>query len=127
MASSYTFPVKDGKITALREYITTCAPAFGVRVIDGVIQYPPPVDEDSCYYVRSLAEHQIELARVCDPDFDVRAAMQKEFDEAHEAWESMRRDNDVSRKRYLDMLDRVDAWTPPAELTDMRTFMREQL
>lgn len=132
MPTGYTHNVGDGTLTEFRDFALQCARAFGALITmrDAPADAPiPDVIEPSSYYSGRLAESEALLAALDRMgDDEIRQAAQADNDARMEAYRKRCQDVQDTRDRYLAMLEKVQAWTPPTpDHERMKSFMAEQL
>jgi hypothetical protein len=132
MLTGYTADVKDGKVTEFADFALQCARAFGalVSMREDLRDAPIPDEfQPREYHSEALAKAEADMARLQAMSTDEIAtwanAEQDARAEREAQWES---DKTADRQRYEDMLEKVNAWTPPTpDHAGMKTFMVEQL
>lgn len=131
MPTGYTAGVQDGTVTDFKEFALTCARAFGACVMLRDSPFgpaPKTIEHDECC--------DKWLATATD---DYESWKNKTDTEKRQQWEEHCRsreakinkivvENEIKKKRYENMLAKVDKWEPPTgEHEGMKKFMREQL
>jgi len=132
MPTGYTAPVQSGEITEFKDFALQCARAFGALVMmrdEPMDAKIPDAFEPSDYHTRRLAEAKAELERL-------RSLTPEQIEaEAEKAWQTELdyhnkrvAETALQRKRYEDMLAKVEAWVPPTpDHTGLKEFMASQL
>ena len=132
MPTGYTADVGDGKVTDFRDFAMQCARAFGACVVmrDDPWDKPIPVFQpDTTYFDEMVARAQkalIELPTLSAEECEKRAThtYADQLDE-HRLYARQRAEK---RRRYEDMIRKVQAWSPPtSDHMEMKSFMLEQL
>lgn len=132
MPTGYTAGVQDGSINTFEQFAMQCARAFGATILmrDDPLDKPIPEEfEPSDYYEKALAQAQADLdSTLAMSASECEAAARQEHRETCERYAEYRENERVERERYVAMLAKVEAWTPPtSEHEGMKKFMREQL
>lgn len=132
MATGYTYAVKDGKITNLREFAMRCARNFGALVTmrDEPADAPIPEEfEPSSNYAEFLKRDEERLAMLQSmTKAEIEAAAAAAFAERSARHAEAVRVQIEEEARYRAMLAKVRSWTPPtSEHEGLRSFMEEQL
>jgi hypothetical protein len=134
MATGYTHPVKDGKVTTLEQFAWSCARAFGglIHLRDSDCTGPsdpgdPP--EDYSYEEKSATEAEAELTKLEQRDDAAwKAAFVLENENIVEVNRRRTEEASTTRQRYEALLAQVSAWEPPTlDHRGLRDFMLEQL
>lgn len=133
MPTGYTAGVQDGSIATFREFAMQCARAFGACIMmrddpmDKAI--PETFEPDTRYHDEALARARAtldEMAQLTLAECEERARV--EHQENVTSWYARRDKREEQRRRYQQMLEQVDAWTPPTpDHVEMRSFMQQQL
>lgn len=131
MPTGYTSYVQDGKITELKDFLLLCAKNFGalIHMRDDKLDCDIKYREVGEFYPRKLEEAKREFEwfkKLSDEE------IQKKIDESYERRvkekEDSLRDFDMRRKRYLDMLEKVEYWNPPTmDHRKLKEFALQQL
>lgn len=131
MATGYTYPVKEGKITTLRDFALDCSRAFGANVMMRDEPRDAPIREyqPSTFYRDALEKAKADLF---DAERMTLAAAERAAATAHaaevERVAKYRAEQATELARYHAMLAEVEAWTPPtSDHEGLKKFMREQL
>lgn len=132
MPTGYTYGVQEGKVTTLEDYAKTCARAFLWQSRDSNEQDLLKLISDEKtveYYVKSLAEAEALLFKLDALDED---GWRKLYDDEHKELKAFEDGynarKELERNRYTEMLEKVQAWTPPTVTHhDLKKFMVEQL
>jgi len=131
MPSGYTAPVADGTMTDLTRFVLQCARAFGATIMqrDQPLDEPPAFRTVSSYYAENIAREEKHLAKVLAmTDEECRLAAIEQWQRTSTEKAESKKNNETIRKRYLDMIQKVEAWTPPSDQhTRLKEFMLEQL
>ena len=132
MPTGYTYPVAEGKVTALREFAMQCARGMGALVTmrDDPSDAPIPdkFTANTKYHDDALAEADKVLAEVpalSDAECDTRAAAA--FTEAMQSHTQYAIDKAQQKRRYEEMIFHVERWKVPQEIVSLKDFMLEQL
>jgi hypothetical protein len=132
MATGYTHPVVDGKVTEFPEFAMSCARAFGALIMMRDAPMDAKIPDEfapSDYSAKKLAEAKANLKKLHSLS---PAQVQRKADEsyavqlkAHLDYRArMRLEND----RIDAMLKQVRSWRPPtSEHKGLKEFMVEQL
>jgi len=131
MPTGYTSKLYDGKDQSVRDFILTCARAFGATIMqrDDDPNDPPKLREASTHEAEMAAKYSTELAEVQawtngEADEAAAANYAKEF----AAWQESQVKSQALRARYLGMLTKIERWTAPTpEHVGLKKFMVEQL
>lgn len=132
MPTGYTADVQDGKITDLRPFAMRCARAFGALItmrdspFDAPI--PPKLEPSTSYYDELIAQAQESLTRLpaMTPE-ECDAAAVADYERAIASWNERAQTRTLHRRRYEDMIGKVNAWHPPEAVMPLKDFMLEQL
>jgi hypothetical protein len=119
MPSGYTSGVYEGKVTDAQEFILTCARAFGATIMmrDEPLNTPIPEFQPSTdYYDKNLerAIKQLEEYK----QMSIREAEGKAHEDYQNEIERIKNNREEKlkiKKRYLEMLVKVELWEPPTE------------
>ncbi len=130
MPTGYTHRVQSGETTSLREFALTCARGMGALIMmrDEPLDAPVPerFEPDTKYYSDRLAEAEAKLAQLQAMSSAEREAAAAAHKSAAEARNAKRvAENDQQRRRYEDMIAKVQAWQGAPE--GLKEFMLEQL
>lgn len=132
MATGYTASVSDGKVSTLNDYAWNCARAFGalisMRDDPSDVAIPEKFEPQTKYHDTAIAVAQKTLTEVpamSAADCDKEA--QAEFDAAMASHLSYAANKSQTKQNYQDMISKVEAWKPDAEITGLKDFMLEQL
>jgi len=132
MSTGYTYAVKDGKVTELKDFAMQCARAFGACITmrdDPIDAEIPNAFEPSDFHAKSLAAAQARLADLRTmSDREIARAVDADYEKAVEYWRERMAKRKAERERYEAMIAKVEAWTPPTdEHVGLKNFMLEQL
>lgn len=133
MATGYTHPVKDGKVTTLSEFAWMCSRAFGalIHLRDDAPDTKDPGDppEDHAYAEKTATEAAAELATLeARDDAAWDAAFRAENEAIAKANTERVAEAETTRQRYESLLTQVLAWKPPTpDHEKFREFMVDQL
>jgi hypothetical protein len=133
MPTGYTHKVQDGTITEFRDFAWECARAFGALILMRDEPAGAPIPErfepDTRHYdgaIERAKKERAELDELTAEQATKEAAA--EHRDAVASWEKRRAERNAQKLRYLAMLEKVEAWTPPtSEHHEMKNFMLEQL
>lgn len=131
MPTGYTADVQDGKVTSLKEFALKCARSRGalVHMKDEPFDRSIYLDKVSDYHLKELEKAKKEFAKYKKMSLeDVENIWRAKSRKAHK--EDIKRSTIVleEKARYLAMLEKVKAWTPPTPAhKDLKNFMIEQL
>jgi len=130
MPTGYTAEISEG--ITFQQYAMNCARAFGALIMMRDEPSNAPIPEEfkpSDYNRRELDEQRARLAEIdaMTPEQATAAATK-----AHNAamTERKRRFDDVQelRRKYQDMLNKVNGWEPPSsDHEELKTFMASQI
>jgi hypothetical protein len=131
MATGFTYPVKEGKVTTLREFALQCARAFGANILMRYESMDAPI---KAYEPDHYHRDELEKAKAALYDAErlteaeaAKLAM-KAFTEAMRCAEEINARYAIERVRYDSMLAKVREWkAPTADHEGMKRFMIEQL
>jgi len=131
MATGYTNPVKEGKVT-FAQFVWVCARAFGalIEIRDDGLDAPIPESfQPSKYYKESVDRAEAALRALEEmTETDIERAAVAEREAAADSAARIAAERQVSERRYLEMLSRVEAWEPPTtEHAGLKEFMIAQL
>lgn len=132
MPTGYTAPVKDGEITSARDYILSCARAFGATIHqrdDPPDDPPSKLNIEDSYRVKALASAKQRLAEAEEMTIEEAEAGERKEREASVAYrDKYLADQKVEKQRYVDMAVAVSKWEPPTdEHMGVKKFALEQL
>jgi len=132
MPTGYTANVGNGTLTEFRDFALQCARAFGALIDmrdEPLSAEIPEAIAPTSYYSDRLAESEALLAALDRmSDDEIRQAAQADNDACTEAYRKRCQDVQDTRDRYLAMLEKVQAWTPPTpDHEQMKSFMVRQL
>lgn len=132
MPTGYTHRVQTGEVSTLHDFALSCARAFGALIsmredsADAVI--PETLQPDTKYYDEQMACARASLSELPGlgaAECDRRAAAEFEAALASHVDGNARRS--AEERRYREMLDKVERWAVPDDLTGLRDFMLNQL
>lgn len=130
MATGYTHPVKDGKVT-FNQFVWGCARAFGALIMmrDDPMDAPIPEFQPSMYGPQQIAKTKAEIARLeTMTPAELEQLVGEERRKATEENERYRTEHRETLARYRAMLAQVEAWEPPSsEHVGLKEFMASQL
>ena len=128
MATGYSLPVEDGRITTLSDFARKCAEAYFIQMRDSCGPLPDAF-EPNPYYAKELAEAKAELAEVESWDTariaeEHRSATAEDLQRIQQYAANRKAESD----RIVAMHEKVEAWevTGPF-LSRLKTFMLSQL
>lgn len=132
MPTGYTCDVSDGKITTLRDFALRCARAFGALITMRDEPFDAPIPEKfeprTDYHDKAIREAREQLEKLTSMSpAQVTAAAKKDADKIAAGYAASDADRLARENRYKAMLAQVVQWEVPAEITDLRSFMIEQL
>lgn len=131
MATGYTASIYDGKNVGGKEFIATCASAFGVYVTkrDEALGSDLPTLEPNVYHLNALKKARNELENL---KFIDQEEIKKQIDEERQI--SLQRarerfnENNALKLRYEETLKDVENWIPPtSEHMELKNFCIQQL
>lgn len=132
MPTGYTASVESGEITDLRAFAFQCSRAFGalVTMCDDPLDAPIPerFEPNTSYYDDALAAavQTLETLPLLSADECVTRA-KAEYEAALASYKARRAEHDAEQGRYRRMLALVEQWEPHAAISDLRSFMLDQL
>ena len=132
MPTGYTLDLYDGKDITFEEFVLKCARAFGVLIDmrDEPIDAPIPERfEPSDYHLKELERAKKRLKEIKKWDEEkAEQEAERAYREALKEREEFIKKNKLIRKRYEDMLSKVQKWKPPTiEHESLKQFMIQQL
>ena len=134
MATGYTHDVADGKVTDFNEFALRCSCAMGVAIM--MREEPSgPIDIDKCaddssikYHKKALKKANKKAKKAQKTDAEILAGYDDYVSNGIKMAEASIAEARKKRKRYDDMLKKVEKWKPPTEEhINFKKFMREQL
>jgi len=131
MPTGYTAKLYEGEDQSVRDFILSCARAFGATIMqrDDDPNDPPKPREISTHYEDSLREatKALDVALAwTDEEAGRLATAEDRKDLAY--WRESEKKSADRRVRYEAMLTAVTAWVPPtSEHNGLKTFMVEQI
>ena len=132
MPTGYTLDLYDGKDITFEEFALRCARAFGalISMRDEPIDAPIPERfEPSDYHLKELEKAKKRLKEIKKWDEEkTEQEAERAYREALKEREEFIKKNKLIRKRYEDMLSKVQKWKPPTiEHVNLKQFMIQQL
>jgi len=132
MPTGYTLDLYDGKDLTFEEFALKCARAFGalISMRDEPIDAPIPERfEPSDYHFKELEKAKRRLKEVKRWDEEkAEQEAERAYRDALKKREEFIEKNKLIRKRYEDMLSKVQKWKPPTiEHESLKQFMIQQL
>jgi len=132
MPTGYTLDLYDGKDITFEEFVLKCARAFGVLIDmrDEPIDAPIPERfEPSDYHLKELERAKKRLKEIKKWDEEkAEQEAERAYRDALKKREEFIKKNKLIRKRYEDMLSKVQKWKPPTiEHGSLKQFMIQQL
>jgi len=132
MPTGYTLDLFDGKDVTFEEFVLKCARAFGalIDMRDEPMDAPIPERlEPSDHHLKELekAKRRLKEIRKWNEEKAEQEA-ERAYREALKEREEFIKKNKLIRKRYEDMLSKVQKWKPPTiEHESLKQFMIQQL
>lgn len=131
MPTGYTAKIYDGKDTNFVEFALECSRAFGAMISlrDEPDAEIPEAFEVNSHYADSIArdKNKIEEWKIASDAELLRRGILEKSESLREKYEYAVKKEDL-RKRYLNMITEVEAWTPPSdEHLTFKDFMIRQL
>ena len=132
MPTGYTLDLYDGKDITFEEFVLKCARAFGalIDMRDEPMDAPIPERfEPSDHHLEELekAKRRLKEIRKWNEEKAEQEA-ERAYREALKEREEFIKKNKLIRKRYEDMLSKVQKWKPPTiEHASLKQFMIQQL
>jgi len=132
MPTGYTLDLYDGKDLTFEEFVLKCARAFGalIDMRDEPMDAPIPERfEPSDYHLKELIKAKKRLKEIKKWDEEkAEQEAERAYREALKEREEFIKKNKLIRKRYEDMLSKVQKWKPPTiEHESLKQFMIQQL
>ena len=132
MPTGYTSDLYDGKDITFEEFVLKCARAFGalIDMRDEPMDAPIPERfEPSDYHFKELEKAKKRLKEIKKWNEEkAEQEAERAYREALEEREEFINKNKLVRKRYEDMLSKVQKWKPPTiEHESLKQFMIQQL
>ena len=133
MPTGYTAGVESGEMTEFRDYLLTCARAFGalIDLRDQPLSadLPEKLEPHTKYYDEQIPvlEARIAEIRALTPDqaLTVSLAANDEIRASRRKYEA---DDQIRLDRYAAMRSQVEAWEPPTpEHVGLKEFMLQQI
>ncbi len=125
MATGYTYPVVDGEITKLNEFVWSCARAFFYQ--DSM---PASLEaQPSPHHQEEMVKARVRLieALILTENQAEKMAREEYTTQLQEEAEYIRNET-IRNDRIQKMLDQVNAWIPPSNDHDgLKDFMIQQL
>ena len=132
MPTGYTLDLYNGKDVTFEEFVLKCARAFGalIDMRDEPMDAPIPERlEPSDHHLKELekAKRRLKEIRKWNEEKAEQEA-ERAYHEALKKREEFVKKNKLIRKRYEDMLSKVQKWKPPTiEHESLKQFMIQQL
>ena len=132
MPTGYTLDLYDGKDITFEEFVLKCARAFGalIDMRDEPMDAPIPERfEPSDHHLKELekAKRRLKEIRKWNEEKAEQEA-ERAYREALKERKEFIKKNKLIRKRYEDMLSKVQKWKPPTiEHVSLKQFMIQQL
>lgn len=131
MPTGYTAKVQDGQVTELKDYILDCSRNFGalIHMRDERMDTPIKLREVSDYHLEQLnraKEEYDKFTKITDEEIEtmLNESYEKSLKEKQEGLIRF----DKQRKRYEDMLEKVENWNAPTdEHLNLKKFAIQQL
>lgn len=133
MPTGYTAGVESGEITEFRDYLTTCARAFGalIDLRDEPLSadLPEKLEPHTKYYDEQIPVLEARIAEITaltpDQVLTVSLAANDEIRAARRKYEA---EDQIRLDRYRAMRSHVEAWQPPTpDHVELKTFMLQQI
>lgn len=131
MPTGYTSDIRKG--ISFKQFALQCARNFGacVSLRDESMDAPIPEEfkPDTEYHDKSIAEAESKIKGIEGmSEEEVTIRVRTEFEAAIDGAREHIRESNELRQKYQDMIDQVEAWTPPTkDHVNMKDFMLEQL
>lgn len=131
MPTGYTAKVEDGSITELKDYILTCARAFGalVHMRDDSLDKQMERCEPSDYHIKNLKIANDELEefyKISDEDMEIEIT--KKYENELKGNKDYYEEGETQNARYDSMLKKVNNWIPPTkEHEALKEFAIQQI
>lgn len=134
MPTCYTADVHSGKTTSLADYMRDCAKAFMWEYRDD-LPFSAPLPTESTFRAKQVARVEQDERQALDAiyalegmsDADCEAAAIAEFNEQIASADRYDAEGEIERARLQAMADQIAAWSAPPALTELRSFMLDQL
>lgn len=131
MPTGYTEFLQKHSDATLADFAWKCARAMGFCIMQRDDAWDAPIEMDekiSDYHNGRLTELRDERMKVADmTDAEWDALHAKKAAESQERWREDDRKRRETVATYQSMLDKVEAWACPPELSGMKEFMASQL
>jgi len=130
MSTGYTAKIEKG--ISFQEYAFTCARAFGALISmrdNSMDDKIPDKIEPSDYHLKALEEVKNELKMLKSLSLEeVEKQAKKAFQDSVDYYEESIQKAAELKKKYMDMLSKVNIWQPPTqEHVELKNFMKQQI
>jgi hypothetical protein len=130
MPTGYTYSIKEG--ISFRDFTLSCSKAFGalISMRDEPNDAPIPTEiKPSDYALKSLNVANAQLKKLNEMSISVAEILcEKEYQDELKRIEKSEKEDSELYKKYEEMLDKVNKWTPPtSEHQGLKDFMIQQI
>lgn len=133
MPTGYTCIIDDHDDVTFGQYVWRCARAFGALVLmrDDALDAVPPesFEPDLRYYAEALERETAEIDRLLamTPE-QAEEAAKADYRKQVDQWQKSEAERAAVQRRYDQMRDRIERWTPPSsDHSELKKFMLQQL
>ena len=130
MPTGYTAKVQSGEIDNLRDFALSCARAFGACITmkeeSSDMEIPKYFLPDTEHYDEGIS-YANEILNTKWTKEQCEAEANKDYIKTLAYYANSLIEKEEWRKRYEKMLEEVEVWEVPENLTGLRNFMYEQL
>lgn len=131
MPTGYTAEITSNPDFTVRQFIINCARAFGacMHQRDEASTSPPRHREMGTFEAERVKKTEAALAESASTTLEQAAALAKaDFEAKLKHWRESYERRGRDRCAYLEMRQKIEAWTPPTEEhVDLRKFMLSQI
>jgi hypothetical protein len=131
MPTGYTCDVQNGKVTELKDYLLDCSRSFGalIHMRDERMDTPIKLREVSDYHLESLNKAKKDYDEfLLKSDEEIQKMLDDSYERSLKEKEEGLKRFDQQRKRYGDMLAKVESWEiPTEEHKNLKKFAIQQL
>jgi hypothetical protein len=131
MPTGYTWSIKEGKVTSLKQFAMECARAFGAcaELRDDMTALIPEEFKPSDYHSKELAKARRDLTKAKAMTLEeAEAQSMRDYQHGLEEDRKYKEDKVETKKSYQAMIAQVKEWKPPTkEHVGLKEFMLQQL
>ncbi len=132
MPTGYTSSIYEGKEVSVKDFISTCARAFGAYIMvrdEPLDKKVPDEFQPSTYNKEQLEKAKLRMQKLKSMTHEeIKSKVEEEYHQKVESNKKYYHEKLQLRNRYLDMLVKVKEWQPPTpDHVNLKEFCIKQL